>query len=421
MKKITTIILLAILGLTINSMGQTNTIKVLFLGNSYTSVNNLPQMIANVAKSTGDTIVFDSNTPGGCTLMQHSTNPTSLAKIASENWDFVVLQEQSQYPSFPIAQVEAEVFPYAKLLDSIINRHNACTETVFYMTWGRKNGDTQNCASWPPVCTYNGMDSLLNLRYRMMADSNNAILSPVGEVWKYIRNNFPSIELYQTDESHPSVAGSYAAACCFYTTFLRKDPTLITFNSTLSPGEAANIRTATKLIVYDSLMKWHIGEYDPHADFTYTDLDSGNIAFINHSLHATSYFWEFGDGNFSQLSNPTHFYSMEGNELVKLFAYNCSLSDSSEQTITITYSAIKEQNPPCLKLFPNPTSSSVTLYANSNFFGSSFMIFNFFGEIVMKGKIRAAETSIDLKKFSSGVYIIRINDRSNSALKVIKK
>ena len=49
-----------------------------------------------------------------------------------------------------------------------------------------------------------------------MANDNKALLSPVGAVWKYLRNNNPGISLYQSDESHPTLAGSYAAACCFY-------------------------------------------------------------------------------------------------------------------------------------------------------------------------------------------------------------
>lgn len=103
----------------------------LFLGNSYTYVNDLPKMIADVALTTGDTLIYDSNTPGGYTLQQHSTNATTLAMISTGAWDFVVLQEQSQLPSFPIEQVEVEVFPYAALLDSLISQANPCTETVF--------------------------------------------------------------------------------------------------------------------------------------------------------------------------------------------------------------------------------------------------------------------------------------------------
>ncbi len=266
--------------LSIPAFSQT-TKRVLFLGNSYTNVNNLPQMVATVALSTNDILIFDSNTPGGYTLKGHSTDATSLAKIKAGNWDFVVLQDQSQLPSFPINQVKADVFPYAKSLDNVINTYNSCSETIFYMTWGKKNGDASNCSYWPPVCSYEGMDSLLHLRYMMMADTNNAIVSPVGAVWKYLRQNYPQIELYQADESHPSLAGSYAAACSFYTTIFRKNPELITNDYTLSAADAAIIRSAVKTIVYDHLLDWHVGEYDPIADFGYNTSINQTVTFNN--------------------------------------------------------------------------------------------------------------------------------------------
>jgi hypothetical protein len=160
--------------------------NILFIGNSYTYVNDLPLMIANVSLSTNDTISYNSSTPGGYTFNNHTQDTASISKIKQGNWDFVVLQEQSQLPSFPIGQVSVESFPYAKILDSIINTYNSCAETVFYMTWGRKNGDASNCASWPPVCTYQGMDSLLRDRYTQMAFDNKTILSPVGALWHYL-------------------------------------------------------------------------------------------------------------------------------------------------------------------------------------------------------------------------------------------
>jgi hypothetical protein len=144
----------------------------------------------------------------------------------------------------------------------LINAQNAHAETLFYRTWGRKNGDAANCATWPPVCTYNGMDSLLHARYMTMASSTHAVVSPVGAVWKYIRQHYPTIELYQADESHPSAAGSYAAACCFYTTIFRRNPLSVPYNYSLSAIEAENIRNAVKIVVYDNFLTWHIGEYD---------------------------------------------------------------------------------------------------------------------------------------------------------------
>ena len=74
------------------TFAQSSTQKVLFLGNSYTSVNNLPQMLKDAALSVNDTVIYDGNTPGGYTFQGHSTNATSLSKIMMGAWDYVVLQ-----------------------------------------------------------------------------------------------------------------------------------------------------------------------------------------------------------------------------------------------------------------------------------------------------------------------------------------
>ncbi|NTW34059.1 MAG: hypothetical protein HGB12_15825 [Bacteroidetes bacterium] len=231
----------------LNAQAQHLSKKVLFLGNSYTYVNNLPQMVADVATSMGDTLIFDSNTPGGCTLEQHFADNTSRNKIMAKGWDYVILQEQSQLPAM---EDYSQFFNGSHELCNLINQYNPCARTMFYMTWGRQNGDAP---SWPPVSTYEGMDSLLHLRYMEIALYNNAGVSPVGAVWRYVRQHYPGIVLYQSDGSHPSVAGTYVAACCFYTALFHKNPALITYNYTLSPTEAADIRNAAKIIVYDSL------------------------------------------------------------------------------------------------------------------------------------------------------------------------
>lgn len=262
MKKICTTLLLFALAFHLYAQVQ-NELNVLFLGNSYTAANDLPSLVAQCAASTGRTVNYQSNTPGGHTFFGHTNNATSQNLIAQGNWDFVVLQEQSQFPSFPLSQVEEDCFPYAAILNDSILSHNECAETVFYMTWGRENGDSQNCANWPPVCTYEGMDDLLNERYRTMAEENDAILSPVGALWRSIRTNYPDIELYVSDGSHPSLAGSYAAAVSFFSVLYRVDPTEITYNAGLDEAIANTIKSEAKTIVYDQLLEeWHVGEYD---------------------------------------------------------------------------------------------------------------------------------------------------------------
>ena len=78
--------------------------KVLFIGNSYTDVNNLPSLVQNVALANGDTLIVDAYVPGGYTFQGHSTDANCIAKIYSQQWDFVILQEQSQRPSFSPGQ-----------------------------------------------------------------------------------------------------------------------------------------------------------------------------------------------------------------------------------------------------------------------------------------------------------------------------
>lgn len=399
------------------TFAQSATKNVLFLGNSYTSVNNLPQMFKDAALSVNDTVVFDVNAPGGYTFQGHSTNATSLAKIMVGGWDFVVLQEQSQMPSFPDQQVATEVFPFARKLDSIVALNNSCAETVFYMTWGRKNGDASNCASWPPVCTYNGMDSLLNLRYQTMAQQNNAIVSPVGEVWKYVRANHPEIELYQTDESHPSVAGTYLAACTFYATIFRKDPTLIGFYSTLSTVDAIKIQNAVKLKVYDSLMNWNIGLYDLNADFNFLQVSDNEFSFTNNSSSPNTLSWDFGDGGTSIETNPNHQYTQAGVYDVVLTVTNCGKIDSIVKTITVNTANLSENQSAIWKFYPNPVNQILHL-ENNDSKATKFVIYNALGEKVLTGNLNFGKNEISTDMLLKGVYHIEFYDIAISLGKV---
>jgi hypothetical protein len=323
-----------------------------------------------------------------------------------------------------LEQVLIDVFPYAKILDSIINECNPCCETVFYMTWGRKNGDASNCDIWPPVCTYEGMDSLLNLRYRMMADSNDAILSPVGAVWHYIRHNFPSIELYMADESHPSVAGSYAASCCFYSSLFRKDPTLVTFNPSLPPADAANIRAAARMIVYDSLMNWHIGEYDPLANFTYEINDNNQVTFMNSSSNAATYLWDFGDGDTSTLVNPIHYYTLPGLYNVMLTSSKCSMQDTIVQIININSTGITKSPADqslSWSIYPIPVARELKIEINITV-DLNYKIFCWNGVEIQDGTLNNSEKQIPVASLPIGLYFLQIfnNYKSLGQKKFIK-
>ena len=295
--------------------GQT-TKKVLFLGNSYTAANDLPLMASEMATSTGDVLEYDFYTPGGYRFLNHAADPTSLNKISTDNWDYVVLQGQSQETAFSQQQLESQVYPYAASLSDAIKENNGCSQPLFYMTWGREEGDSINCPYAPWMCTYEGMDDAIKDAYLFMAESNNAELAPAGAVWRYIRENHPSIDLYSNDGSHPSLAGSYAVATTFYTMIYKKDPTLISWDSNLTADEASLIRNVTKTIVYDVISTWDFTE-SPIADFT-ENIQHQVVSFTNESSGFDNLLWDFGDSNTSTENNPIHTYEESGIYTVSL-------------------------------------------------------------------------------------------------------
>ncbi|MDD2983495.1 MAG: PKD domain-containing protein [Crocinitomicaceae bacterium] len=394
--------------------------KVLFIGNSYTSANNLPQMVKDVTLSAGDDLIFDANSPGGQTLQNHSTNASTLAKIQVGGWDYVVLQEQSQLPAFPDGQVISSMYPYAKYLDSIVNAYNTCAETIFYMTWGRKNGDAANCGFFPPLCTYQGMDSLIALRYRYVAVQNNAILSPAGAVWKYLRANNPNIELYVSDESHPSEAGTYAAACAFYTTIFKKDPTLITFNSTLSATDAEAIRNAAKVVVYNNQSEWLFDRYNPVSTFGFT-INGNAVTFNNTSTNADISYWNFGDGNTSTDLNPVHTYATVGSYDVTLISKRCSGEvDTTIQSVEITtLSTNKLEEKLALIVYPNPAQDFISISSTQQL-QPAYRILNAQGKVILTGELNLESKLIDIRTLRNGIYFIDFFQSEMTRIQFVK-
>ncbi|MBV1924820.1 MAG: PKD domain-containing protein, partial [Flavobacteriaceae bacterium] len=286
--------------------------RVFFLGNSYTYYNDLPGLLSQAADSAGDTVIHDDNTPPNVGWINHVSDILTTTKIMQGNWDYVIMQEAGRKTGRSEEYVMDNVYPYANELNNLVEEYNPCGETLFYCTWGERNGVPSECPVWPPFCTYEDMDNLITERHLIMAENYEAEVSPVGAVWRFIRENHPGIDLYDPDGSHPSLAGSYAGAITFYTSIFKKDPTLVSFNSTLSPSEANIIREAVRFVVYDNLSDWFIGSHQPISSFEITNNGNLEYAFINNSEYSNDFLWLFGDGGFSTEENPTHTYDADG-------------------------------------------------------------------------------------------------------------
>ena len=180
-------------------------IRVLFIGNSYTFVNDLPAMIAELAKA-GHQRPFEHSqeTPGGCSFEKHWQDGKAVAKIAGGGWDMVVLQEQSQRPLTD----RARMFEFARKLDGEIQKQKA--KTLLYQTWARQDAPEKQAE--------------LSKAYLDLGKELQARVAPVGMAWEKALKEQPTLVLHSADKSHPSKAGTYLAACVFYAVLYGKSP-----------------------------------------------------------------------------------------------------------------------------------------------------------------------------------------------------
>lgn len=271
-------------------------LNVLFIGNSYTYANDLPGTLVQLAAAMGDQVNVDSKTNGGYTFQMHTQDLVTYQKINAQAWDYVVIQGQSQEPSFPYQQVNTQSLPYARQLADSVYANHSCAQVNYFMTWGRENGDPQ----WDSINTFNKMNARLRDAYLRIADSSNAGVSPVGSAWRYIRETQPSIQLYVGDGSHPSVAGTYLAASVFYVSLFHKAITPnLAYTAGLDAVTAQHLIDAANLVVLDSMDTWMLTHPDSLTQVEVVaemnGILPGSYMFDATCSACDSIVWDFGD------------------------------------------------------------------------------------------------------------------------------
>ena len=402
--------MLLILSLAASIHSDARTRKVLFIGNSYIYSNDIPGMLKGLVEAGGDTIIYDAHTPGGFSFDDHYNNTQTIAKIQSNQWDVVILQEQSQKPGFSASSFATWVFPYAEILDSIIRKNNSCSETMFYMTWGRKNGDASSCAVYPPMCTYLGMQKGIHDNYLQMTQDLKAVVAPVGVAWKEIRDSLPSIDLYSPDESHPSVAGSYLAACVFYASIYHRNPDGNSYISSLSAADAQRLQYYAGKVVMDSLNQWQqYGDY-VYAGFDYS-VSNNDVTFTNTSLKGMNYTWDFGDGSNSMQQSPSHTYASKGKYAVKLTVSNGCYSETKVDTVNIGNVSVGNvtMHDDIIKV-ANSGSSAVTI----DIVDSKYTTLHVYSVSGAQLKTYTDKKSILINDLPAGIYVYKLSGKAKT-------
>ena len=148
-----------------------NSMEVLMIGNSYTQGNNLESLTESLLTNYFANSNVDRLAAGGLNLDDHANRVQTSGHqwnttLNNGNYDWVVLQDQSQIPSFPSnSQYWQDSLSGAVVLNDVIEDNGA--ETILLMTWGRRNGDQDNQWRNPDFLT---MQANLDSGYRLYAD-----------------------------------------------------------------------------------------------------------------------------------------------------------------------------------------------------------------------------------------------------------
>jgi hypothetical protein len=205
--------------------------KVLFIGNSYTYRNEMPDIFEHISISMGKKVYVQSCTQGKATLLIQSQRSAVYSAIREQKWDYIIIQGSSRDFIENEEHIEGITLPALEKILKAVKKNHRRSKTLFYMTWGYRNGYKPN----EETDTYEKMTLKIRDGYLDLMERYRFGVVPVGIAWKDSRRKRSDVVLYVKDGAHPSLKGSYLAACCFYSAIFNESAIGSTYYSKLGP------------------------------------------------------------------------------------------------------------------------------------------------------------------------------------------
>lgn len=197
------------------------TTSVLFIGNSLTDWNFLPQMVEALGAGDAAPVWARQVVIPNADLGIHLASGTARRAIAATRWSVVVLQ---QGPS-SLPENRASLREWTRIFATDIRAAGA--RPALY-------------AVWPQLAHLHTFDDASE-SYRLAAADVDGLLFPVGEAWRAAWRRDPDLPLYASDGLHPAVNGSYLAALVIYAVIAGRSPVGLPHELRLRNGAVVQI------------------------------------------------------------------------------------------------------------------------------------------------------------------------------------
>lgn len=192
--------------------------SVLFVGNSYTAVNDLPAVVTELMRANGVRLTTEVITEGGAKLCDHHGSSETRAAVASEAHDAVVIQGQSTDMFY-----DGESAAYCGRWLGLEVPEG--TSLVWFATWARREGHELYDRAFPSGP--DEMSSFVESFYRTISEwGPGGHVARVGNAWLRVLDAFDDVELHAADGSHPTAVGTFVTACVMTQALLGRDPEL---------------------------------------------------------------------------------------------------------------------------------------------------------------------------------------------------
>lgn len=177
-------------------LNKAETITILFLGNSLTYSNDLPDLVAKMGSEQKKKIKTLQMAYPNYALEDHWNEGKLQETITQESIDYLVIQ---QGPSSQ-ADGRTSLLDYGARIKTLCDKHQ--TKLAFFMVW-------------PSIQNWSTFDGVIK-NYDQAAKANTAIICPVGKEWKMYIESTKDYSYYGPDGFHPSLEGSKFAARIIY-------------------------------------------------------------------------------------------------------------------------------------------------------------------------------------------------------------
>ncbi|WP_445712193.1 T9SS type A sorting domain-containing protein [Flavobacterium sp.] len=385
--------------------------KVLFVGNSMTYFNNMPNLFQEIANDKGRNVQAEYYAPGGTGFVNHYVDNNVFNLFENNIWDVVVLQPgtgESAGASWP---VDTTIERGQKLIDSI-KKYSPCAKIFLYeIPYGIKATN-----AIPDYNDYQAIQTKIKDSITKIANALEVPFVPAGESARMHLTSQQDLLLHNSyNDVHPNLNGSYLVACSMYAAIYQEEVTISNYLGGVSQVNATYFQDIADQIVLQNKANWLINTFNLHADFD-SQINNFTVNFTNNSVNYDSLEWDFGDGTTTTDENPTHVFSSNGIKTIQLKAIKNGCEEIITKQITIGTLANESFNNKTIKIYPNPVNDVLHL-SNSNVF--TFKIINSLGQIVYENVRNDSEHSINLSFLNSGIYYIATN--KNQKFKFIKQ